>query len=161
MIDSSAGTFYSLSSTGNIQYRIAKTDWSAFNETNDYSYRPAAPFGANNHITVYYKGALVYGTEPTIVSSNVQQLQMAETEIVSNKGTTIYPNPVVSSFKVQVSKVEVNATIQLINAYGAVVGSFRLTNTAQEISMKGMAAGIYFIKVKNGQQLFTQKIIKQ
>jgi uncharacterized protein YjdB len=60
----SLGKLYPLSSTGNIQYRIAKSDWSAFDETNDYSYKAAGPFAENNKITVYYKGQLVYGQEP-------------------------------------------------------------------------------------------------
>jgi hypothetical protein len=66
----------------------------------------------------------------------------------------------INDLKVNVSKLEPNAAIELYNAYGAMVGSYRLTNLTQEISMKGLAAGIYFIKVKNGNSLLTQKIMK-
>jgi gliding motility-associated-like protein len=62
-VDSSAGKLYPLSTTGNIQYRIAKTDWSAFNQANDYSYRSGGS-GENPHICVYYQDQLIYGTEP-------------------------------------------------------------------------------------------------
>ncbi|WP_338874706.1 cellulose binding domain-containing protein [Spirosoma sp. SC4-14] len=64
LVNPSAGTLYPLATTGNIQYRIAKADWSTFNETNDYSYKPASPVAENDHITIYYKGQLIYGAEP-------------------------------------------------------------------------------------------------
>jgi gliding motility-associated-like protein len=65
-INPSAGVLYPLSSSGNIQYRIAKSDWSAFNELNDYSYQPKGIMAENSHITIYYKGQLVYGKEPSL-----------------------------------------------------------------------------------------------
>jgi gliding motility-associated-like protein len=65
-VNAAAGTLYPLSTSGNIQYRIAKSDWSNFNELNDYSYLPKDVMKENNHITVYYKGQLIYGTEPGI-----------------------------------------------------------------------------------------------
>ena len=44
---------------------MAKTDWSAFTETDDHSFRPNAPgYAANARITVYVDGARVSGTEP-------------------------------------------------------------------------------------------------
>ena len=79
---------------------------------------------------------------------------------ISDGAIVIYPNPVISNLKINVSKLEPNAVIEIYNAYGAMVGSYRLTNLTQEISMKGLAAGVYFIKVKNGNSLLTQKIMK-
>jgi fibronectin type 3 domain-containing protein len=64
-VTSSAGILYPLSSSGNIQYRISKAGWSNFNELNDYSYLAKDVMKENNHITVYYKGQLIYGTEPS------------------------------------------------------------------------------------------------
>jgi gliding motility-associated-like protein len=59
-----ASTFYPLTSTGDIQYRINKSDWSNFNQVNDHSYKSGS-MSENAKITIYYKGQLVYGTEPT------------------------------------------------------------------------------------------------
>jgi hypothetical protein len=50
------GILYPLSNTGNIQFRITKSDWSAFDQSNDYSY--------TGQITIYYKGKLISGVEP-------------------------------------------------------------------------------------------------
>src|SRR5690606_8523970 len=58
--NSSAGQLYPLSGSGEIQYRIAKTDWSAFDETDDHSFLPAGPYSENMHITIYHRGELVY-----------------------------------------------------------------------------------------------------
>ena len=41
-----------------------KDDFSVFVQTNDYSYSSATAFTATTKVTVYVKGALVYGTEP-------------------------------------------------------------------------------------------------
>jgi hypothetical protein len=87
---------YPLSSTGNIQYRIAKTDWSDFNEVNDYSYEPAAPyFSLNNHITVYYKGQLAYGQEPgSNRSASFTPLPAMQGTRATILPVSVYPNPV-------------------------------------------------------------------
>jgi len=58
------GQLQALSSTGLIQQRINKTDWSTFNEANDYSYKPTGPLAENATITAYLNGSLVYGQEP-------------------------------------------------------------------------------------------------
>lgn len=51
---------------GNVeaQIRVVKSDWSNFNESDDYSYAPNTSFTANSHIALYREGALVWGTEP-------------------------------------------------------------------------------------------------
>jgi autotransporter-associated beta strand protein len=85
--DSTSGQLYPLSNTGTIQYRIAKTNWSNFDETNDYSWLPSTTYTENDHITVYYKGELIYGTEPAINGT----ITAAATRTTN---TAIYPNPV-------------------------------------------------------------------
>ena len=63
---SSAGTLAPGANTGEIQTRFNKTDWSNFNETNDYSYISSqTSYAPSTKITIYYKGQLIYGTEPS------------------------------------------------------------------------------------------------
>ncbi|MDG4824078.1 glycoside hydrolase family 44 protein [Asanoa sp. WMMD1127] len=60
-----AGTLAANASTGQIQLRLAKSDWSRFAEADDHSYRPNAPgYDTNIRITVYVDGVRVAGTEP-------------------------------------------------------------------------------------------------
>jgi len=61
----SAGTLLPGASTGDMQLRLNKTDWSNFTETNDHSYAPqAGGYADSTKITVYRDGDLIWGTEP-------------------------------------------------------------------------------------------------
>ena len=169
-IDSSAGTLYPLSNTGNIQYRINKSDWSNFNETNDHSYKAAAAWSENTRITIYHKGQLIYGTEPSNGSAaGLAGRGMGKNIAAENSGLTnelkdavvIYPNPVVHTLNIRVSKLEAGATITLFNGNGSMVRTYRLNSLNQIVSLKELAAGIYYVQVRNGVQLVTRKVIKK
>ncbi|HEU0296780.1 MAG TPA: glycoside hydrolase family 6 protein [Anaerolineales bacterium] len=60
-----AGSISAGGQSGEIQTRFAKTDWSDYNETGDYSFDPTkTAFADWNRVTLYRNGALVWGTEP-------------------------------------------------------------------------------------------------
>lgn len=60
-----AGTLSASGNSGDIQFRIHKNDWSNYNQANDYSFAPAmTSYTANERITVYRKGVLIFGEEP-------------------------------------------------------------------------------------------------
>jgi len=62
---SGAGTLAPGASTGDAQLRLNKTDWSAFTESNDYSWSGTQTgYGDWTKITVYVNGTLAWGTEP-------------------------------------------------------------------------------------------------
>lgn len=62
---SGAGSLAPGASTGEIQLRFNKTDWSNYNQSDDYSFIAAqTSYAANNKITGYINGVLVFGTEP-------------------------------------------------------------------------------------------------
>lgn len=51
--------------SGDIQLRIAKADWSNWNESNDYSFDPSKTSFTNwNKVTLYANNVLVWGIEP-------------------------------------------------------------------------------------------------
>lgn len=62
----SAGNLSAGGSTGEIQSRFSKSDWTNFTQTDDASYDPtkATSYADWNKVTVYYEGALVWGVEP-------------------------------------------------------------------------------------------------
>ncbi|MFG2626475.1 cellulose binding domain-containing protein [Streptomyces sp. NPDC048473] len=60
----SSGTLAAGASTGEIQLRLNKTDWSNFNEADDYSRTTAASFTDAPKVAVYADGDLVWGTAP-------------------------------------------------------------------------------------------------
>lgn len=60
-----AGTIAAGGQTGDIQVRVAKTDWTNFNEADDYSFDGTKnAFADWNKITLYQAGQLVWGLEP-------------------------------------------------------------------------------------------------
>lgn len=60
-----AGTLYGGSTSGEIQSRFHKNDWSNYDETDDYSYKnPAASYADWDRVTLYRNGVLVWGIEP-------------------------------------------------------------------------------------------------
>jgi Cellulose binding domain len=59
-----ASTDTSPSTTGEIQLRINKSDFSNYTQTNDYSYNGVTGYTATTKVTVYRNGTLIYGTEP-------------------------------------------------------------------------------------------------
>jgi len=61
-----AGSQWPNQSEVTVQGRVAKADWTNVDQSNDYSYPgPMSQFSENKLVTVYYNGALVYGTPPT------------------------------------------------------------------------------------------------
>ncbi len=62
---SSAGSLAAGQSTGDIQSRMAKSDWSNFDQSNDYSFDPTKTAPADwDRVTLYQDGALIWGAEP-------------------------------------------------------------------------------------------------
>ncbi|PWW07152.1 aryl-phospho-beta-D-glucosidase BglC (GH1 family) [Paenibacillus cellulosilyticus] len=62
---SAAGSIAAGGQTGDIQVRIAKSDWTNFDESNDYSFDGTKSAYADwNKVTLYQNGTLVWGIEP-------------------------------------------------------------------------------------------------
>lgn len=60
----SAGQLLAGASTGWIQSRCNKADWSNYSEFDDYSYGSSWTPTPSNRVTLYHKGMLVWGVEP-------------------------------------------------------------------------------------------------
>lgn len=60
----SGGSLAAGASTGEIQLRLHKSDWSNFNEADDYSRGTKAAFADAPTIGLYMNGALAWGTQP-------------------------------------------------------------------------------------------------
>jgi len=64
-ISFSSGTLSPGGQTGEIQTRINKSDWTVYDETNDWSFDAAkSSFTPWEHVTLYRGGTLIWGTEP-------------------------------------------------------------------------------------------------
>ncbi len=59
-----AGNLAPGATTGDIQFRVAKSDWSAFNQANDHSYRVSSSLTDFDRVTGYSGSTLAWGVEP-------------------------------------------------------------------------------------------------
>jgi len=60
-----AGSIAPGGNSGEVQTRIQRTDFTAYNEANDYSFDPTkTAFTDWTRVTLYQNGTLVWGTEP-------------------------------------------------------------------------------------------------
>jgi hypothetical protein len=60
-----AGSLAPGASSGEIQNRMAKNDWTSYNQADDYSFDAGkTTFADWTHVTLYRNGTLVWGTEP-------------------------------------------------------------------------------------------------
>ncbi|HEX3761685.1 MAG TPA: glycoside hydrolase family 9 protein [Kofleriaceae bacterium] len=76
-------------STGEIQARFNKDDWSNFAEADDYSFdRTKLSFADWDRVTMYQNGTLIWGTEPPLAGGAVQGA-----EPIERRGADGTPDP--------------------------------------------------------------------
>lgn len=157
-----AGSLYPLSNSGNIQYRIAKANWSNFNQANDYSYQQGV-LSVNSHATLYYKGQLIWGTEPASVGASSRLAAVAGQKAAPSQlaGITLYPNPVVNELRVKMQEPLQDAWITILSNSGVVVCVQRITSAQHTVSFERLPAGVYYVTIRNNGRETTRIIIRQ
>ena len=76
----------------------------------------------------------------------------------------IYPDPAKNNFKVSIDNdfITPNTKLEMYNSSGYKVLEERMDKALpKEIMLKNFSAGIYFVRVNNGKQAFTRKLIVQ
>ncbi|MCF0074923.1 Ig-like domain-containing protein [Dyadobacter sp. CY261] len=160
----SLGKLYPLSSTGNIQYRIAKSDWSVMDESNDHSYKMAGTFAENDKITVYYKGQLVYGEEPASQSNG--RIGVIASEVSPNKLNVIVLGNPVTGDQAEIVISGANAmplSIAVTDANGRSLFSKSIgkpVDNDRHVLPLGKNGGLYLIKVASSKEVVVLKVVK-
>lgn len=161
------GMFFPLCNTGGIQYRIAKSDWSAFDQYNDHSYTQPAAMAQNERITVYYKGQLIAGTEPseTLLTSGAitagNKAEEQSTVAGSRSAVLVYPNPVQDNLHIRLDRLGKNAMVKVYSSSGIIVATATMNSLTRTISLKQLPAGMYQVVINNGNEVISKKIIKE
>ena len=159
----SLGQLHPASSTGIIQQRINKSDWSAFNETNDYSYRAAGPLAENARITAYLNGTLVYGQEPGAASGARVGAQEDDTPM----RVVVLGNPIQGDVvNVSVSGVEGQPLrLQLTDVQGRLVSERAVeravSNGAYQLPTGQQRAAVLLLQVSTLTERQTIKLVKE
>lgn len=155
------GQLNPLSSTGIIQQRINKSDWSDFDETNDYSYRLPASLAANPTITAYLNGSLVYGQEPGVAGA-----RLAAGERPSGLQVSVLGNPIQGDVvQVAVRGVEGQPLrFVLTDTEGRLVAERSVAQSEaverHHFSIRQSSAGVLLLNVSTNQQSQTIKLLK-
>lgn len=160
-IKPTAGVLYPLSNSGNIQYRLTKANWSAFVQTNDHSYQQGV-LSLNPRTTLYYKGQLIWGTEPGAAGTS-SRLAFAENKTVPSPSADIavFPNPVINELRVKIQGPLKDAWITVSSNSGAVVRVQRITGALHTVSFEGLPSGVYYVTIRNNGVVTTKMIIRQ
>ncbi|WP_299437836.1 PKD domain-containing protein [uncultured Aquimarina sp.] len=138
--DNTAGSLASLQNSGPIQTRFAKTNWSSFDESDDYSYKPSyTAFQPNKNITLYLNGNLVWGVEPSSSFATTSGLERIK----------VYPNPAKSYITVSGFKILEKAEIRLMDLVGNTIQNQRLRDKDDEVTvyLEELDQGIYFLEI--------------
>lgn len=168
-VSPSASMFYPLTSTGNIQYRISKNDWSNFNQLNDHSYKTGA-MAENSKITIYYQGQLVYGTEPATESSSARtkagtsfEDNFTSQEATESSTMLVYPNPTSGNFTLEMNDQATGAfKVTIYNSAGKEVDFYsgeKIDRSFRKDYELKLAKGIYYMQIRWKDQSGYKKII--
>ncbi len=152
------GFLYPLSNSGEIHYRIAKQDWSAFSQSNDHSVPAIGEWAENSRITIHYDNGMLYGTPPD--ESGSARLGYMGKAIESEPYLLLMGNPIIGNkirFKVAGSSSAVG-TAKLFNQQGVMVSSVRAVLT-EPVSLHAGRAGIYVLMVELEGQVMLEKVI--
>jgi hypothetical protein len=76
-----------------------------------------------------------------------------------SESSTVFPNPATNNITVTWSTPNVN-TLTLIDATGRAVRTYSVSGTQAQLSLEGLASGVYFLSA-GGETKSVQKIIKQ
>jgi hypothetical protein len=135
---------------GRLQKRIFK-----FNNTAAYQYYRFNL--SNNSGTILQLAEIeLFGDPATnLNAAAVTTPATASATVLDRKGIHIYPNPV--SGKLYVSGVTGTVYLEVYNS----IGQCKLTAAAASVDVSGLEPGVYFLKVRSGQNTDTYKFVRQ
>jgi hypothetical protein len=73
----------------------------------------------------------------------------------------VYPNPVINNLNFEVKSLEPGDIFVVFDLAGKKLISDRINSVITNISMSDYAPGIYILQVKNGDNIFREKVIKK
>jgi hypothetical protein len=157
-----AGGFDPLQSLAVMQYKNASWNMTAALLSGSGTLSSPYTATASGYTTL---GAFGVASNSAGTRVNVQPILSAFgdslNETAAGYQLVIYPNPVRDNLNVFVNKLSAGATIQLYSVNGLLVRSFKLTAKAQNVPVKGLTSGMYYMHVRNGGQTITRKIAIQ
>jgi hypothetical protein len=81
------------------------------------------------------------------------------TEINSRDWVKVYPNPMHDYFKIQLNVLPKNARIEIFSIAGNKVYEASLNQKELIVQTGNFSSGIYFVRVNDGERVFTRKLV--
>ncbi len=119
--------------------------------------------GLAENTLVTNSAGIYFDLNPPVITNTTQNIMVSELPVVSTQSPenelefTIIPNPNTGTFHIQGIT---NATYRIFNAVGQVV-HFGGLNNDTIIDIGETPSGIYFIEIRDGEQVATKRFVKQ
>jgi hypothetical protein len=81
-------------------------------------------------------------------------------EITVNNQLSVFPNPATTDFTIQLNSEFKNSQLEIFNNLGEKILEQVINQQSTKINLKS-PAGIYFVKVSDGEKIYTQKLVIQ
>ena len=137
--------------TGNTAYTPSAAQWRT--ETVNLS-----AYAAQTNVFIKFKATSDYGNNVYVDKINIQN-STAGIEDNAVNSFNVYPNPATDFVNVSFVNAE-NVTVTLINAVGQTVKVYNNVNTNTQLSLEGLASGVYVLNADINGQRVTKQIIK-
>ncbi|WP_325638103.1 LamG-like jellyroll fold domain-containing protein [Chitinophaga sp.] len=79
---------------------------------------------------------------------------------VNSGNVIVYPNPVTEVLNIQVTKADAGSVVKLYNQNGVLVKTLLMNGTPGVISVRGLAAGMYYLQINTRGVVTIKKIVK-
>ncbi|MEI6946993.1 CBM35 domain-containing protein [Paraflavisolibacter sp. H34] len=158
--DATAGLLKAGTNSGEIFSKVYLSTWKALNELNDYSYAANSAYIANNRITLYRNGQLIWGVEPS--EGVPTTARMGVEEPLAQLSVTAVPNPSAGSFTLVLAGGETALTLRVFDLAGRMVET--QTGVAPNTTLRlgaNYRPGVYLTEVIQGDKRRILKLVKQ
>ena len=150
-----------LSSLGVIDFRLVRSDYGLFDQSNDYSYAGNYGYvGLNTHVASYLNNTLIFGTPPAGAAARVMAVEAG-----SGLQTRLLGNPVVDNQAlVEITGVAGQALrLTLVDLQGRTVHEQLLEPAGQTEQVRmplGSTRGLLLLEVSTATQHQTLKVLR-
>lgn len=100
-----------------------------------------------------------YGRIDLMAAYNLGQIAVNNQEISAAPDVMLYPNPARQMVSMDLSALSSDSDLSLLGADGRLLQQLQLRGPIAQLSLEGLAAGIYWVKIRSGQQQLVRKLV--
>jgi hypothetical protein len=147
---------------GGTAKRVTKTDTTVSLPTFEESVLTGID---RNSEFIFISGTDVYISTFQDIGGRIQRYTLNTLSVPDNTKTidvNVYPNPARTNITVTLGKDKHIDEISVYNALGIQVKEIHIHNTSKAtVDLSNLSKGVYFLKIKSENKIFTKKIIKE